>query len=75
VSYRCISTFLLLFLGTSFDLSFCSKWLSRLSSSGAQVPIMLPLAWAGDDIFAATMPPPKPSIQLGGFSMKRRTAR
>jgi hypothetical protein len=33
------------------------------------------VAQGGDDIFAATMPPLKSSVWLGGFSMKRKTAK
>jgi hypothetical protein len=33
------------------------------------------LVQGGDDIFAATMPPPKSSVPLGGISMKRKTAK
>jgi hypothetical protein len=33
------------------------------------------LAQGGDDIFAATMPLPKSLVQLGGISMKWKTAK
>jgi hypothetical protein len=77
VSCRCIFVFLLLFLSASFDLSlsFCSKRLSILSSSGAQVLITPSLAQGGDDVFFAAMPPLKPSARLGGFSLKKKTAK
>jgi hypothetical protein len=29
----------------------------------------------GDDIFSTAMPPPKPSAQLGGFSLKKKSAK
>jgi hypothetical protein len=46
-----------------------------MSSSGAQASITPSLAQGGDDIFAATMPPPKSLVRTGGISMKKRTAR
>jgi hypothetical protein len=36
---------------------------------------MLSLTQGGDDIFAATMPPPKSSVRLGGVSLRRKTAK
>jgi hypothetical protein len=63
-----------LLLSTSFDLSlsFCSKRLSILSFSGAQVSITPSLAQGGDDVFFAAMPLLKPSARLGGFSLKKK---
>jgi hypothetical protein len=68
---------LLLFLGTSFDLSlfFCSKRSSSLSSPGAQLLIMPFLAGDVGDVFSVTMPAPKPSARLGGFSLKKKSAK
>jgi hypothetical protein len=36
---------------------------------------MLSLTQGGDDIFAATMPPPKSSVWLGGVSLRRKTTK
>jgi hypothetical protein len=55
-----------------FVLVLCSKRSSSLSSSRAQVSITPSLARGGDDVFSATMPPSKPLVWLGGFSMKRK---
>jgi hypothetical protein len=73
VSCICIFVFLLLLLIASFDLSLslCSKRLSGLSSSIAQLSITPFLVRDGDDVFSAAMPTPKPSSQLGGFSLKK----
>jgi hypothetical protein len=73
VSCHCIFVLSLLFLIASFDLSvsFCSKRSSSLSSLGVQLSITPSLAWGGDDVFSTTMPPPKPSARLGGFSLKK----
>jgi hypothetical protein len=73
----CIFVFLILFLITSFDLSlsFRSKRSSSLSSPGAQLSITSSLTWGGDDVFFAAMPPLKPSAQLGGFSLKKKSAK
>jgi hypothetical protein len=66
-----------LFLGTSFDLSlfFCNKRSSSLSSARAQLLIMLFLARDVGDVFSAAMPTPKPSAQLGGFSLKKKSSK
>jgi hypothetical protein len=29
----------------------------------------------GDDVFSAAMPAPKPSVWLGGFSLKKKSAK
>jgi hypothetical protein len=62
---------------TSFDLSlsFHSKRLSSLSSPGAQLSITPFLARDGDDVFSAAMLAPKPSVRLGGFSLKKKSAK
>jgi hypothetical protein len=37
---------------------------------------MMPfLAWDGDDVFSAAMLAPKPSARLGGFSLKKKSAK
>jgi hypothetical protein len=33
------------------------------------------LGAGGDDVFSAAMPPPKPLARLGGFSLKKKTAK
>jgi hypothetical protein len=77
VSCRRIFVFLLLFLIASFDLSlsFRSKRSSSLSSPGPQLSITPFLAWDGDDVFSAAMPALKPLAQLGGFSLKNKSAK
>jgi hypothetical protein len=54
---------------------FCSKQGSSLSSARTQAPILPTLMQGSDDIFSMAMLPPKPSVQLGGITLKRRTAR
>jgi hypothetical protein len=77
MSCRCIFVFLLLFLIASFDLSlsFRSKQSSSLSSPRAQLLITPSLAQDGDDVFSAAMHPPKPLVWLGGFSLKKKSAK
>jgi hypothetical protein len=52
-----------------------SKRSSSLSSPGAQLSITPSLARGGDDVFSAAMPPPKPSAQLGVFSLKKKSTK
>jgi hypothetical protein len=60
-----------------FDLSLSlhSKRSSCLSSPVAQLSMTPFLARDGDDVFSAAMPTPKPSARLGGFSLKKKSAK